>query len=154
MSIVRQVQTMHLVEALAVALYQYPAPRLAGRPWLQEEFARFAEGEIRHRALFAALLAERGASPWWWARVLAVIVGAAAWLVVLLLGPWWLLRFEILIERIAIAHYGKILAGGLPADIAALVRGVQADERAHLAQMRALLTRRGPANDANGEMPG
>lgn len=144
MSIVPALQTMHLVEELAVQLYQRPHGRLAARPWLQEEFRHFAAGEIQHRATFAALLAERGAGPVWYAAVLGVLVGGVAWLLAALLGPWWLLRFEIGIEHIAVWHYGKILRRGLPADVARLVREIREDERQHLARMQALLRARAP----------
>jgi 3-demethoxyubiquinol 3-hydroxylase len=137
-SVPARLRTMHLVEEIAVALYRGPRRAIARDGRLLSAFGRFEAGERRHRALFAGLLAERGLSPSPLAPLLAGLVGLGALLIALLFGPKLLLSFEMLIERIAIRHYGTILAEDLPEELLRLVREVEADERVHLEEMGAL----------------
>ena len=133
---------MHLVESLAVALYHWPKNRLQEtNPPLYEAFVSFEQGEERHRSLFLEGLSAEREAPLFFASALAQIVGALAYLISVLLGVKALLYFEILIEYVAIWHYGKILQEGLPEPWQSRVHEVQQDERHHLQEMKQWLKR-------------
>jgi hypothetical protein len=128
---------MHLVESLAVALYQWPKPRLMQRnPPLYRAFISFEEGEKKHCALFLEGLSSQGEAPFFFTSALAIVVGVIAYLISFLLGFKALLYFEILIEYVAIWHYSKILNTELPELWQMKVREVQQDEYQHLQQMK------------------
>ena len=133
-------QTMHLTETLAVALYHGPQPILAiRRPDLHAAFVGYEQSEVCHRSLFLTGLHSLNAKPFWFARLLALVVGFFAFVTCLVLGLRVLLWVEITIERIAIAHYGKILQSELPDPWPARVNEVRDDEIHHLEDMRAWL---------------
>jgi len=139
-SLVAALRTMHLVETIAVALYQGPQAILRRQNRaLYRSFVAYEKAELRHRCLFLAGLHSQGTTPWFFSAGLAAL---AYWLVYLLtlgFGLKALLYFEIVIERIAIRHYGKILRA--PEPWQARVREVQKDEILHLAALQGWLAK-------------
>jgi hypothetical protein len=142
MVLVSSLRTMHLVESLAVELYGWPKSQLQQRNQpLYQAFVAFEAGERRHREIFSDGLSAHNADPFFFTTWLALFVGSAAYLISFLLGFRALLYFEIVIESVAIWHYGKILQRGLPEPWQEKVREIQQDEQHHLTQMKHWLKR-------------
>jgi demethoxyubiquinone hydroxylase (CLK1/Coq7/Cat5 family) len=121
---------MHLVETLAVAIYQGPIPLLEAP--LQAIFRQFAIGEARHRDYFLQQLFQHQTRPYFFAMWLAALLQGLLWLAALLLPLSWLLWLEIEIESLAVRHYESILQKQLPSALQQDIATITQEEREHL----------------------